>query len=376
MNLSEHPNRRDFLAGALGAAALTAHASPPPDEINVGMIGVGNRGYYLLGLVLEQPGVNVSAICDIKGDRLDRAASTAAKDRPFTTTKYEDLLARSGIDAVFIATPCDRHVEMAIAALKAGKHVYCEKPVGITPESIGRLAKVVKESKTVFQAGQQMRSMKRLAETIAQIHDGVAGKVVMVKAQRNSAQDLDHDGPSADWFFNASRSGDVLVEMSVHNIDVCNWVIGAHPERAAGFGGTHIWINDPPGRTNMDGYTLSYDYPGNVQLSYTQTFFHPSAMPGGGQYFYVYGTEGAVDLTNSYFYPHAFKSGAKPRVLVEPAEEDDQAHMKAFFRSIRTGAPPAAGIDVAATAALTAILGREAIYQKKVMEWDGMGVTL
>jgi predicted dehydrogenase len=126
----------------------------------------------------------------------------------------------------------------------------------------------------------------------------------------------------------------------------------------------------------MDGYHLTYDYPGNVQLAYTQIFFHPREMPGGGQYFYVYGTKGAVDVNNSYFYPHDSESGGKPRRLVEEIEEDEQAHVKAFFESIRTGAPTPAGIDIAATAALTAILGREAIYQKKVMEWDGMGVSL
>ena len=298
----------------------------------------------------------------------------AAKDKPFTTTDYKKLLERTDVDAVYIATPCDLHVEMALLALQAGKHVYCEKPVGITPESIDKLVKAVKESKTVFQVGQQRRAETRLRQIIEKIHAGEAGEVVMMKAQRHAGDDLDHNASSADWFFNASRSGDVLVEMSVHNLDVCNWVINSLPERAGGFGGTLVWKNDPPGRTNMDGYTLSYEYGNGVKLSYTQVFFHPRGLPGGGQYNYVYTKTGAVDLDTATFYPRA-KGGAS-RVLVEPVKEQGDAAMQAFFECIRTGKKPPADITIGATGALTAILGREAIYQKKVMEWRDFGVNL
>ncbi|MBM3810438.1 MAG: Gfo/Idh/MocA family oxidoreductase [Acidimicrobiia bacterium] len=171
--------------------------------------------------------------------------------------------------------------------MKAGKHVYCEKPVGITPASIGELIKAVRASGKVFVTGQQNRSNRRLAATIRHIRDGLIGKVVMIKAQRHANDDLNHDGPSADWLFDANRSGDVIVEMSVHNLDVCNWVMGEYPERAAGFGGALVWNNQPPGRTNMDGYTLSYEYPGGAKLSYTQVFFHPRGMPGSGQFCHV-----------------------------------------------------------------------------------------
>jgi myo-inositol 2-dehydrogenase / D-chiro-inositol 1-dehydrogenase len=310
----------------------------------------------------------VTALCDLKPERLDKAATTAARDNPVTLKDYRELLARKDVDAVFIETPCDLHVEMAIAALKAGKHVYCEKPAGITPESIRELERAVKASGRVFQIGQQMRSFVRLRRTIDAIHGGAVGDVIMVKAQRHSAADLPHDSSSADWFFDARRSGDVIVEMSVHNLDVCNWAIGGHPERAAGFGGTLLWKNDPPGRTNMDGYSLTYDYPNGVKLSYTQVFFHPRGLPGGGQTTYVYGTKGAVDLDSATFYP--LEKGGKQEMLAEPVEEDRHAHVAAFFESIRTGKPSPADVNVGATAALTAILGREAIYRKEVTMWD------
>ena len=162
--------------------------------------------------------------------------------------------------------------------------------------------------------------------------------------------------------------------MSVHNLDVCNWVIGSHPERAGGFGGTLLWKNDPPGRTNMDGYTLSYEYVNGVKLSYTQVFFHPRGMPGNNQTTYVYGTKGGVDLDTATAYP--LERGAQPAVLVEPGKDDRHAHMAAFFEAIRAGAKNPADITVAATAALTAILGRDSIYKKQVLTWDSMGVRL
>jgi myo-inositol 2-dehydrogenase / D-chiro-inositol 1-dehydrogenase len=87
----------------------------------------------------------------------------------------------------------------------------------------------------------------------------VAGKVIMMRAWRHSSDDMDHNGLSADWFFDASRSGDLIVENAVHNLDVCNWLVNSRPDSAAGFGGTLLWKNIPPGRTNMDGYTLSYE---------------------------------------------------------------------------------------------------------------------
>jgi predicted dehydrogenase len=318
------------------------------------------------------PGVKVAAVCDIKPDRLDRAASLAARDQPQTYRDWRRIIDRKDIAAVYIATPCDLHVEMALAALAAGKHIYCEKPVGITPESINRLWRAGKGSKTVWQTGLNMRSSERNRTLISKIHEGIAGKTVMVKAQRSAGNDLDHNGSSNDWFFDAKRSGDVIVEMAVHNLDQCNWIINSRPERAAGFGGTLVWVNDPPGRTNMDGYTLSYEYVNGVKLSFTQVFFHPGEMPGGSLGPLVYGTKGAVDMGSGAYFPREPKG---PTVkLVEgdrrartPGQQD--IHISGFFDAIRTSAKTTADLRVGCTAALTSILGREAIYRKKAVTW-------
>jgi myo-inositol 2-dehydrogenase / D-chiro-inositol 1-dehydrogenase len=97
-------------------------------------------------------------------------------------------------------------------------------------------------------------------------------------------------------------------------------------------------------------------------------------LPGAGQYFYVYGTKGAVDVLGGKFYPR--ENGAQPVTIVQPVRERDDPHVAAFFDAVRTGKKPPAGIEIAATAALTAILGREAIYRQTVTNWADFHIDL
>src|SRR6187455_539713 len=145
------------------------------------MIGTGNRGSFVLKGILEQPNAKVAALCDLKPARLDAAATAAAKDNPTTYTDWRKVIDRKDIEAVFIATPPYLHAEMAIAAIQAGKHVYCEKPIGLTAEQVRDVVKAARGSKKVFVAGQQMRSYKQMQSAIQQIRQGVIGDVIMVK---------------------------------------------------------------------------------------------------------------------------------------------------------------------------------------------------
>ena len=124
----------------------------------------------------------------------------------------------------------------------------------------------------------------------------------------------------------------------------------------------------------MDGYTLSYEYANGVKMSFTQTFFHPSGLPGGGQFTNIYGTKGAVSLDTFKFYP--LEKGAPPIELSQPEKERDEPHLTGFFNAIRTGSKPPADLTIGATAALTAIMGREAIYKRKVVTWKDLGVQV
>ena len=193
----------------------------------------------------------------------------------------------------------------------------------------------------------------------------------MVKAQRHATADIDHEGPSRDWYFDVSKSGGYLIEQSVHNLDLCNWVIGAHPRRACGFGGMLLYKNDPPGRTIFDCGSLTYEYPNGVKLSFTQNVFHPRGMPNGDQYVYVYGTKAGVDLMAGAMYP--LGEGGRPSELVAKEPLDNVAHIAAFYACVTKGGPNPAGIVIGATAALDVDPGPRSHDQRKSGELDGSG---
>jgi predicted dehydrogenase len=365
-------NRRDFL---LASAALAGRASGQSPIVNTGVIGTGNRGSYLLQGVLDQPDTKVSAVCDIKPDRLDKAATTAAKHSPAAYSDWRKLIDRKDIDAVFIATPPVLHAEMAVAALEAGKNVYCEKPIGMTGPQVLAVVKAARQSKKVFVPGQQLRSMSYLIEAVRKIREGIIGDVIMVKAQREATSDLPHDGTSGDWYFDVSKSGGYLIEQSVHNLDICNWAIGAHPVKATGFGSIQMYKNDPPGRTIFDNGSISYQYPKGVIMTFTQNVFHPGKLPPPSQFVHVFGTKGAIDLMGpAMMYP--IEKNSQPVALVEKKEDPPHAHVAAFFAAITKGGPLPADITIGASAALTAILGHEAMTKERVVTWKELGVEL
>jgi len=366
-------NRRYFLMGsAVSARVVSGQAA---DRIGAAVIGTGNRGASLLRGVIEQPNAKVMALCDIQADRLDKAATAAARDNPATYADWRRIIERKDVDAVFIATPPHLHSEMAVAALQAGKHIYCEKPIGVTAAQVRAVVRAARSAKRVFVAGQQLRSYKQLSEAVGKIRAGVIGEVIMVKAQRHAVADISHDGTSGDWYFDVAKSGGYLIEQSVHNLDACNWVVGAHPTRACGFGGALLYKNDPPGRTIFDCANLVYEYPSGAKLSFTQNVFHPRTLPNGSQYIYVFGTQGAVDLLYSTMM-HPRARDAQPSELAPKQQEPQHAHIVAFYNCITSGAPNPADITVGATAALTSILGHEAMVQQKVVNWSDLGVDV
>jgi myo-inositol 2-dehydrogenase / D-chiro-inositol 1-dehydrogenase len=366
--------RRYFLLGSAAAAHAT-FAQSPADTVPTAVIGTGNRGSYLLRTVLAQPNAKVVMVCDNKPDRLDRAATAAAEHAPATTTDWRKVIEDKDVAAVYIATPPNLHAKMAVAALEAGKHVYCEKPIGITPRQVADVLKAARASKKVFLAGQQLRSVNQYQRAIQAIRDGAIGDVIWVKAQRHATADLPYDGSSGDWYYDVSKSGGYLIEQSVHNLDLCNWAIGTHPDRCSGIGTIALHKNEPPGRTIFDSGSMTYVYPKGVTMSFTQMVFHPRTLPAGGQYIYVYGTKGALDLMGGTTF-HPLDPKAQPQVLAEKQPENDHAHTVAFYDAILKGSPLPADAAVGATAALTAILGHEAMTQEKVVTWKSLGVEV
>ena len=362
--------RRHFISAAAGAPALL-QAQSPNDVIRVGVIGVGNRGSFLLRQVLKAPNVKVVAICDIDPDRLKRAGQQAAaregNGTPDLMTDFRKLLDRKDIDAVVIATPVDLHKEMTVAALEVAKNVYCEKPMARTAEECRQVLNASKSAKGILQLGFQLRHDPYRAASVKHIHSGGIGKVLFLQAYRNTG-DLPRQTA---WYFDAKRSGDNIVEQACHIIDIYNWVMQTHPLRAYGSGGINLYKNEPPGRTTMDNYTVIFEFPDDVRFSFSHIYFDPPNFTGIQER--VFGSEAAIDLPKALVYERTERNRkAEPRKLPIEGENEDMNYLSvaAFFDNARGKKTPLNNADSARISTLTAIMGRTSIYEKRVVSWS------
>ena len=354
--------RRHFLSTTAAAPALLQSQSPN-NVIRVGIIGVGNRGSFLLRQVLKVPNVKVAAICDIDPDALKRAGQLAAAHSPDLMTEFRKLLDRKDIDAVVIATPVDLHKEMTVAALEVGKHIYCEKPMARTAEECRQVVNAAKNARGVLQLGFQLRHDPYRAASVKYIHNGGIGQVLFLQAYRHT-DDLPRQ---FGWYFDAKRSGDNIVEQACHIIDIYNWVMQTHPLRAYGSGGINLYKDQPPGRTTMDNYTVIYEFPGNVRFSFSHIYFDPPNFTGIQER--VFGSEGAIELPKGLFYSRARKSEPRKIPIEGEGEDMNLRSVAAFFDNARAKRLPLNNADSARISTLTAILGRTSIYEKRVVEW-------
>jgi predicted dehydrogenase len=197
-------NRREFLGRSAAATALLAASSlipssargadgraAPSERIAVGLIGRGRMGRGHLKRMLNSPGVQVVAVCDVDRVRREEARNVVEKqygdDRPSGAFRgcvayndYRELLARPDIDAVIIATPDHWHAVQAIDAAKAGKDVYCEKPISLTIQEGRRTVEVVRRYDRVFQTGTQRHSNEVFRKVCRFIREGHLGKIKAV----------------------------------------------------------------------------------------------------------------------------------------------------------------------------------------------------
>ena len=384
--------RRRFLAGAAGAVILPsvgrAIGQESSDEIRTAFIGVGNRGGTLLRTVLKQPNLGVVAVCDTDTFARDKAKDLAQRDKPELIVDYRKVLDLKHVDAVFIATPCYLHAPMAAAALDAGKYVYCEKPLGIRPEQVDLVLKAAGRAKTFLQIGQQLRYSPVMRDVTRHIHEEkILGQVFVVKAQRHSTprkpQDRTKEGRGQErqrpaWYDDVRLSGDLIVENAVHNIDASNWLTGSRPVSAYGHGKKYLPETMPAGKIMMDGFSVEYIHENDTHVDYSQLYLHPRSLKNlkNGQWYVIFGEKGAIELSHSSWTFHEMYGDAEPR-LFEPENVDlTLAAQKDFFACIREGRTPFGDVKVGATAALTTIMGREAIYKRKMVTWDELGVTV
>ena len=175
-------DRRGFLRG--GAAALTAASYSrvlgANDTIQLGVIGPGDRGTYVMSRFQQNPSVHVAALCDIYSEHIDRAKQKAPDAKSFSD--HRKLLEEKGLDAILIATPDHWHATCAIDALNSGRDVYVEKPLTRRIEEGPRIVKAARVNDRVCQVGMQQRSGKHYIEAKRlYVDSGKLGKVTLAR---------------------------------------------------------------------------------------------------------------------------------------------------------------------------------------------------
>lgn len=174
-------------------SAIWAADTAPNSKLNVGFIGVGKQGNGLLGACLPRNDMRVIAVSDVDSTRRNlakkRVEETYAKNKTDGAVEpcadyndFRELLARKDIDAVVVATPDHWHALIAIAAVNAGKDVYCEKPMAHTVLEGRAMVKAVRAHKRIFQVGSMQRSMGEFRAACELIRNGVIGDVPKVDA--------------------------------------------------------------------------------------------------------------------------------------------------------------------------------------------------
>src|SRR5437879_4604260 len=267
-------DRRTFNQGAAAIGALTAlHATGMSalgsnERIQLGVIGVGNRGDQLIDAFLPHKDAQIVALCDVYEPYLE-AAQRKVGGKARLYHDYRQLLDHKDINAVVIATPDHWHALQFVAACRAGKHVYVEKPLSLTISEGQKMVAVADEMRTVTQVGLHRRSSSSVREAADLIRSGGIGKVTVARCYhlRNESPEgigkpadcdppagLDWDlwlGPAPKVAYNPNRclykfrwfsdySGGQLTNFGTHYLDLIQWALGRDaPKRVFALGGKY-----------------------------------------------------------------------------------------------------------------------------------------
>jgi predicted dehydrogenase len=387
------------------------------------MIGLGYRGPQLLDLILEhrknKRDVEVIALCDVYQKRLSAAAEKVPSAK--TYTHHQDLLQRSDIDAVFIATPDHWHGPITIAAMESGKDVYVEKPMTLTVEQAKEVAHKAKELNRLVQVGVQGLSWKRWPKIREIIQSGMIGQVIAVQgtysrnvptgdwdgtdwnwvinpeAGPNATGDNHIDwkqwlGPAPNIPFNGDRffrfrkywdySGGIATDLHFHLAAPFIAAIGNDfPTRVVGMGGRWVY-ND--GREVPDTFLTAADYPSKYSMT-----IQSSQVNGTGPTTMIRGTKGTIHLSdewsetalreydyadiipeNPYAEEFAKKNGSDIVRVDGVGNDGDQPHVDNFLQCVRSRQQPNCPVDLGYKATATIDLSVRSYREGKMYYFD------
>lgn len=400
--------RRRFLAGS--TAALAAGTFPSgvhaqkegSDELKVGLIGCGGRGTGAASQALQADDqVKLWAMADIDEGQLDRSRQTLEKGgvisrSPEGTTHadkmdlppdrrligldaFQRVMDMDDIDVVILTTPPGFRPYHFEAAIKAGKHVFMEKPVAVDGPGVRRVIAAAKEAKQKnlkVGVGLNRRHSPLHEEAVARIHDGAIGDIHTIRMYncRSGVGKYHKRDPGETelmyqvklWYYFTWLSGDFPVEQSVHDYDVVRWIMGEqNPVKCQGQGGRLVRNGDDYGQI-YDHFYMEYDYADGTKL-HAQHRHIPKCWVRFGED--VEGSKGSISLIS--------KQRAELRMRGDEAlawrgmEKGNsyQIEHDRLFKAIREDLPHNEA-ERGAESSLAAIMGRMASYTGKVVTWE------
>ncbi|MFM9872894.1 MAG: Gfo/Idh/MocA family oxidoreductase [Fimbriimonadaceae bacterium] len=370
-------SRRDFLTGsaALGATAMMPNFAfgQTRETMKVGLIGCGGRGRdAAINVIDSAEGVEIVALADAFADRTQQGADVikqyreknfkVPKDQMFTGLDAYEKVMQCDLDMVILTTPPAFRADHLTAAIKAGKHVFMEKPVAVDGEGVLKVfdaADLAKSKGLAIVAGTQRRHEDSYREVMKRIHDGAIGDVVSMRCYWNQGglwsvnrtpEMTDLEWQMRNWLYFTWLSGDHICEQHIHNIDVCLWASGKTPKSAVGLGGREVRTAPVFGQI-YDHFAVEFDMGDDVKI---HSYCRQQDGTKGNVSEFITGTKG--------------KSNGNGRIMGENAYrwdgEKENPYMvehRDLIASIRAGTPLNEGRQVAEST-LAAIMGRFACY--------------
>jgi predicted dehydrogenase len=407
-------SRREFLKTAsAGAAAVALSASAyartigANDRISIGLVGCGDRGTnaHMPGVhpFDKQENVEFTAVCDPWRVARERAAARVQEwyGRPARQfSSYRDLLALKDVDAVMIASPDHLHTTHLEAAAKAGKDVYCEKPLGMDLERLKAACDAVKAANVVVQIGTQLRSFPSFGGCRELYKTGILGKVARIEQCRNGdrpywygylkpAEEKDVDWKefladrpmrpfSADqftgWYGYRDFSDGPVPGFGSHYLDLVHYITGAKfPASAVCHGGVFTW-KDEHKFTCPDNVQAVWVYPEGFMVTYSTNFGNSS-----GNSFRIFGDQGVLDMVNWSAPVLTAEGGSKGKGQIrgkQPVAEVPQPdHFLNWLQCLRSRKTPNASIDAGYQHGVACIMavkafdtGRRQVYDPQIRE--------
>ena len=302
-------------------------------KIGVGVIGAGRIGrLHIEHLAQSIPEVELIAICSLDAAGIE--SLTKQFNIPKTTIDYTAVLADPRIDAVLVASSTDTHVEISQAAAKAGKHVFCEKPISLDLEQIDETLAIVEKAGVKFQVGFN----RRFDASFARIREAVAsGEIGEPHIMRITSRD-----PSPPPIEYVKVSGGIFLDMTIHDFDMARYLIGDEVVEVYAVGGVRV---DPQiGQVgDIDTAVITLRFQNGVIATIDNS---REAVYGYDQRVEVFGSKGMVTAANpptntvTFSGSEGTRAASPPYFFVERYKPAFLSELQAFFTCIQENTPP------------------------------------